>query len=64
VHRFLGLLTYLNFTVWLLALVHGLTAGTDAGTTWALVLYAALGLARACAHRLSVRWGDTAPHTS
>jgi sulfoxide reductase heme-binding subunit YedZ len=30
----------LNFAVWGLALVHGLTAGTDASTTWALVLYA------------------------
>jgi methionine sulfoxide reductase heme-binding subunit len=30
----------LNFGVWALALVHGLTAGTDATTTWALVLYA------------------------
>ena len=30
----------LNFAVWGLALAHGLTAGTDATTTWALVLYA------------------------
>ena len=30
----------LNFAVWGLALVHGLTTGTDAFTTWALVLYA------------------------
>jgi len=30
----------LNFAVWALALVHGLTTGTDASTTWALVLYA------------------------
>ena len=30
----------LNLAVWALALVHGLTAGTDASTTWALVLYA------------------------
>ena len=29
----------LNFAVWALALVHGLTAGTDATTTWALTLY-------------------------
>jgi sulfoxide reductase heme-binding subunit YedZ len=31
---------YLNFAVWVLALVHGLTVGTDAFTTWDLVLYA------------------------
>jgi hypothetical protein len=31
---------YLNFGVWLLALVHGLTAGADARTVWALALYA------------------------
>ena len=30
----------LNFVVWALALVHGLTVGTDALTPWALVLYA------------------------
>ena len=30
----------LNFAVWALALVHGLTVGTDALTPWALVLYA------------------------
>ena len=29
----------LNFAVWALALVHGLTAGTDRTTTWALALY-------------------------
>jgi predicted ferric reductase len=31
---------YLNFAVWLLALVHGVTAGTDSDTAWALLLYA------------------------
>jgi hypothetical protein len=48
---------YLNFAVWLFALVHGLTAGTDAFTTWALMLYAgsawlvlALTVHRATAH--------------
>jgi hypothetical protein len=30
----------LNFAVWALALVHGLTVGTDTWTPWALVLYA------------------------
>lgn len=29
----------LNFAVWALALVHGVTAGTDATTPWALALY-------------------------
>jgi predicted ferric reductase len=31
---------YFNFAVWALALVHGLTAGTDATSLWALLLYA------------------------
>jgi sulfoxide reductase heme-binding subunit YedZ len=31
---------YANFAVWLLALGHGLAAGTDRDTTWALVVYA------------------------
>ena len=30
---------YLNFAVWLLALVHGVTAGTDSGSSWALFVY-------------------------
>jgi predicted ferric reductase len=30
---------YLNFAVWLLALVHGILSGTDTGSTWAIVLY-------------------------
>jgi len=30
---------YLNFAVWLLALVHGLTAGADTGTAWAEIFY-------------------------
>jgi len=33
----------LNLAVWALALTHGLTAGTDATTTWALLLYAGPG---------------------
>ena len=32
-------LHYLNFAVWALALVHGLTSGTDSTTPWALALY-------------------------
>ena len=31
---------YLNFAVWALALVHGVTSGTDSGTLWAVTLYA------------------------
>jgi predicted ferric reductase len=31
---------YLNFAVWALALVHGITSGTDSGTVWAVALYA------------------------
>jgi len=30
---------YLNFAVWLLALAHGVTAGSDSDTVWALSLY-------------------------
>ncbi|MGZ4256558.1 MAG: hypothetical protein ACXVRE_02205 [Gaiellaceae bacterium] len=30
---------YLNFAVWLLALVHGITAGTDSTTPWGIGLY-------------------------
>lgn len=32
---------YLNFAVWALALGHGITAGSDSDTAWALALYAA-----------------------
>jgi sulfoxide reductase heme-binding subunit YedZ len=56
-YRFWRRAHYLNFAVWLFALVHGLTAGTDAFTTWALMLYAgsawlvlALTVHRATAH--------------
>ena len=38
-HRLWRRAHYLNFGVWLLALVHGLTAGADTGTAWAEVLY-------------------------
>lgn len=34
---------YLNFAIWLLALVHGIAAGTDSDTAWALVVYATAG---------------------
>ena len=36
---------YLNFAVWLLALVHGITAGTDTGSAWAIALYLAAAAA-------------------
>jgi predicted ferric reductase len=39
-YRFWRRTHYLNFAVWSLALLHGLTAGTDASTPWALSLYA------------------------
>ena len=39
-HRWWRRAHRLNFVVWALALVHGLTVGTDTWTTWALVLYA------------------------
>ena len=38
-YRFWRRTHYLNFAVWILAFVHGLTAGTDTGSPWALALY-------------------------
>jgi sulfoxide reductase heme-binding subunit YedZ len=38
-HRFWRRTHYLNFAVWALALGHGLAAGTDSTTPWALALY-------------------------
>jgi DMSO/TMAO reductase YedYZ heme-binding membrane subunit len=57
-------LHYLNFAVWALALVHGLTAGTDAFTTWALLLYAGSAwlVLALLVHRVSLGWG--APQTT
>jgi DMSO/TMAO reductase YedYZ heme-binding membrane subunit len=48
----------LNFVVWGLALVHGLTAGTDAATTWALVLYtgSAWLVLALLVHRIFLHW--------
>ena len=48
----------LNFVVWALALVHGLTAGTDATTTWALTLYvgSAWCVLTLFIYRLSLSW--------
>ena len=44
-HRFWRRAHYLNFAVWLLALVHGITAGTDTGSAWAIALYLAAAAA-------------------
>jgi predicted ferric reductase len=48
----------LNFAVWGLTLAHGLTAGTDATTTWALVLYAGSAwiVLALLVHRISLHW--------
>jgi DMSO/TMAO reductase YedYZ heme-binding membrane subunit len=48
----------LNLVVWALALVHGLTAGTDASTPWALALYAGSGwlVLALFIHRVSLSW--------
>jgi predicted ferric reductase len=38
-HRIWRRVHYLNFAVWLLALVHGIAVGTDSDTVWAISLY-------------------------
>ena len=38
-YRFWRRTHYLNFAVWSLALVHGITSGSDSGTPWAVLLY-------------------------
>jgi methionine sulfoxide reductase heme-binding subunit len=48
---------YLNFAVWLFALVHGIAAGTDRGTVWALALY--IGTASVVAGLTASRFADT-----
>ena len=40
-YRFWRRTHYLNFAVWALAFVHGITSGTDSGTPWAVLLYGA-----------------------
>jgi sulfoxide reductase heme-binding subunit YedZ len=62
-HRVWRRLHYLNFAVWGLALVHGLTAGTDALTTWALLLYAGSAwlVLALLVHRTSLHWGAPQP---
>ena len=44
---------YLNFAVWALALVHGLTAGADTGTAWAEIFYTLCAASVAGPHRLA-----------
>jgi DMSO/TMAO reductase YedYZ heme-binding membrane subunit len=53
----------LNLVVWALALVHGLTAGTDATTTWALTLYvgSAWCVLTLFIYRLSFGWESMQP---
>jgi len=57
-------LHYLNFAVWGLALAHGLTAGTDALTTWALLFYAGSAwlVLALLVHRVSLHWGTPRPN--
>jgi sulfoxide reductase heme-binding subunit YedZ len=57
-HRLWRRLHMLNFAVWSFALAHGLTAGTDAFTTWALVLYAGSAwlVLALLIHRISLHW--------
>ena len=58
---------YLNFAVWILALGHGIAAGTDSDQPWAVYLYAACGAAvagllawRLLAKRALAAWEQTA----
>ena len=57
-HKLWRRLHMLNFAVWGLALVHGLSAGTDTFTTWALVLYAGSAwlVLALLVHRISLHW--------
>jgi sulfoxide reductase heme-binding subunit YedZ len=64
-HQLWRRLHMLNFAVWGLALVHGLTAGSDASTTWALVLYAGSAwlVLALLIHRISLHWQTTERRT-
>jgi predicted ferric reductase len=57
-HKIWRRLHMLNFAVWGLALAHGLSAGTDAFTTWALLLYAGSAwlVLALLVHRISLHW--------
>src|SRR5262249_60037154 len=61
-YRFWRRAHYLNFAVWLLALVHGLAAGTDRGTVWALALY--IGTASVVAGLTASRFADASPQSA
>jgi predicted ferric reductase len=58
-YRFWRRAHYLNFAVWGFALVHGLFAGTDAGSPWATTMY--LGSAAAVGGLLAWRLTKTVP---
>ena len=58
-HRFWRRTHYLNFAVWLLAFVHGITAGTDTTTRWGVALY--LGAAAVVGGLLGARILATVP---
>jgi methionine sulfoxide reductase heme-binding subunit len=57
-HNLWRRLHMLNLAVWSLALAHGLTAGTDATATWALVLYASSAwlVLALLVYRISLHW--------
>jgi sulfoxide reductase heme-binding subunit YedZ len=61
-HRFWRRAHYLNFPVWLLALVHGIAAGTDRGAPWALALY--IGTASVVAGLTASRFAGPAPESA
>ena len=56
-HRFWRRAHYLNFAVWVFALVHGIAAGSDRATVWALALY--IGTAAVVAGLTAGRFADT-----
>jgi DMSO/TMAO reductase YedYZ heme-binding membrane subunit len=56
-HRFWRRAHYLSFAVWLLALVHGIAAGSDRATVWMLALY--IGTASVIAGLTAGRFADT-----
>ena len=61
-YRFWRRAHYLNFAVWLLALVHGLAAGTDRNTVWALALY--IGTASVIAGLTASRFAGPSPQSA
>jgi methionine sulfoxide reductase heme-binding subunit len=61
-YRFWRRAHYLNFAVWLLALVHGIAAGTDRATAWALALY--IGTASVVAGLTASRFAGPLPRSA